>query len=212
VGEPSVEERIAASIAAYDAHAREHKARHRGSRPTADIRRFAQLADDGALVLDVACGPASDMRQLRDAGLKPVGVDLSWGALEEARLLLPKDPLVRAPFDDLPFRIRSFRGLWLNDAFAHLPRAAWRENFARLLNYLEAGPVYFACVRGDADLEPWEDPVLGVVYRSSAHEREIEALLTSHGLLDVQVELRPDPFLDRKRPWVVGLGRTPAGG
>lgn len=206
--EPSVEQRIASSIAAYDARAREYKERLRGSRPLADIRRFAQFAEEGALVLDVACGPASDMRPLGDAGLKPVGVDLSWGALEEARLLLPKDPMVQAPFDDLPFRIRSFGGLWMNDSFAHLPREAWRDTFARLLNFLDSGPVYFACVRGDADLEPYEDPVLGRVYRSAAHESEIEALLTSHGLLDVQVEIRPDPFLDRKRPWVVGLGRS----
>lgn len=209
MADPSVEQRIETSIAAYDAHARQYKERLRGTRPLADIRRFAQLAGDGALVLDVGCGPASDMRQLREAGVKPIGVDLSRGALEEAHLLLPKAPLVRASFADLPFRIRSFGGLWLNDAFVHLPRRAWRDTFGRLLNFLDAGPVYFACLRGDADLEASEDPVLGLVYRSAAHEREVEALLTSHRLVDVQVELRPDPLQERKRPWVVGLGRKP---
>lgn len=204
----SVDERMAASIAAYDENARAFKEMIRGSRPLADVRRFAQLAGDDALVLDAGCGPASDMRALRDAGLRPVGVDISRGALEEARLLLPRDPLVRAPFDRLPFRIRSFGGLWLNAAFAHLPRSAWRDTFTRLLTYLDTGPVYFATIRGRGDLEAVEDPALGPIYRSDAVEEEVEALLSSHGLRDVLVEVRPDPVLDRRRPWVVGLGRV----
>jgi SAM-dependent methyltransferase len=204
----TIEARIAASIRAHGDNARAFKEARRDARPLADVRRFAQVAERGALVLDVGCGPASDMRQLRDAGLKPVGVDMAWGALEEARLLLPKDPLVMAPFDDLPFRIRSFRGLWLNDAFGNLPRAWWRETFAALLLYVERGPVFIACERGNADLEPADDPVLGRTYRSSAHEAEIEALLDSHGLEDVQIELRPHPLTDRPRAWVVGHGRV----
>lgn len=201
-----MEARIAASIRAYGEHAQAYKEARRDARPLADIRRFAQLAEPGALVLDVGCGPAADMRQLRDAGLKPVGVDMSWGALEEGRLLLPKDPLVMAPFDDLPFRIRSFDGLWLNDAFGNLPRGRWREVFAHLLLLVEAGPVFLGCERGDADLEPVDDPVLGRVYRSSAHEGEIAALFSSHGLTDVQVELRPHPVDGRRNAWVAAHG------
>ncbi len=208
MGAETVDERIEASLAAYDENARAYKEAIRRTRPLADVRRFAQLAGDGALVLDAGCGPASDMRALRDAGVRPVGVDISEGALAEARLLLPRDPLVRAPFDRLPFRIRSFQGLWLNAAFAHLPRAQWRDMFARLLTYLDTGPVYFSTIRGQGDLEPVEDPALGTIYRSDALEAEVEALLTSHGLRDVVVEVRPDPLLDRRRPWVVGLGRV----
>lgn len=206
---PGVEdERIAKSIAAYGRNARAYQEHLRHRRPVQDVRRFAQLADRGALVLDVGCGPASDLRSLRDRGLRPVGVDLSFGALQEARLLLPRDPLVQAPYDRLPFRRRVFAGLWMNGSFAHLPRAAWRDSFATLLGYLDKGPVYFACIRGVGDLEPVEDPILGAIYRSDATEDEVEALLASHGVQDLQVELRPDPILDRKRPWVVALGRT----
>jgi hypothetical protein len=32
-------------------------------------------------------------------------------------------------------------------------------------------------------------------------------MLQSHGLTDLTVEVRPDPILDRRRPWVVALGR-----
>ncbi len=158
-------------------------------------------------MLDAACGPANDLRLLRDAGVHPVGLDLSMGALAEARMLLPRHPLVRAPLDDPPFRPRSFGGLWLSSAFTHLPRAAWRPTFARLVDLVDHGPIYLSCLRGDLDLEPVGDPVLGPIHVSGASEAEIEALLTSHGVSDLTVELRPDPIHDRRRPWVVALGR-----
>lgn len=201
-----LDERTLASIAAYDAHARAYQESLRLKRPVADVRRFADRAARGDLVLDAGCGPANDLRLLRDAGVHPVGVDLSAGALHEARMLLPRHPLVRAPLDRLPFAPRSFGGLWLSGAFTHLPRGAWRQTFAGLLELLASGPVYLSCYRGTVDLERLEDPVLGTVYVSAATEAEVEALFASHRLRDVTVEVRPDPVHDRRRPWVVALG------
>lgn len=201
-----LDRRTLRSIAAYDEHAAEYQAAFRLKRPVADVRRFGDLAQRGCLVLDVGCGPAIDLRVLADLGVHPVGVDLSLGALTYARMLLPRHPLVQAPMHDLPFRPRSFGGLWMSSAFTHLPRAQWRPTFAALLDLLDSGPVYFSCYRGTADLEPVEDPLLGRVHRSQATEDEVEAMLVSHGLEDVQVELRPDPIVDRRRPWVIALG------
>lgn len=202
-----MDERTRASIAAYDEHAEEYQRAFRLKRPVADLRRFGDLAERGCLVLDVGCGPATDLRALADLGVHPVGIDLSMGALRYARMLLPRYPLVRAPLEDPPFRPRSFGGLWLSSAFTHLPRAEWRATFGNLLTYLTTGPVYFSCYRGTADMEEVDDPLLGTVHRSQATEDEVEALLTSHGLRDVQVEVRPDPIVDRRRPWVIALGR-----
>lgn len=206
----SLDERTLKSIAAYDAHAREYQESLRLKRPAADIRRFSAFAERDALVMDVGCGPANDLRLLRDAGVHPLGVDLSLGALREARMLLPRHPLVRAPFHDLPLRKRSFGGLWMSGSFNHLPRSRWRENFEYLLQFLDTGPVYLSCYRGRADLSEVDDPILGTVYVSAAHEDEVEQLFASAGLKDVTVELRPDPLVDRKRPWVVALGHRPA--
>ncbi|MFP4149628.1 MAG: class I SAM-dependent DNA methyltransferase [Nitriliruptoraceae bacterium] len=201
-----LDERTASSIAAYDEHARAYQESLRLRRPVADVRRFAALARRGDLVLDAGCGPANDLRLLRDAGVHPVGVDLSLGALREARMLLPRHPLVRAPLDDLPFVPRSFGGLWLSGSFTHLPRSAWRPTFAALLEHLAEGPVYLAAYRGSADLAAVDDPVLGPIHVSAVTETEVTALCRSHGLTDLSVEVRPDPILDRARPWVVALG------
>jgi SAM-dependent methyltransferase len=201
-----LDERTLASVAAYDEHARAYQESLRLRRPVADVRRFAAHARRDDLVLDAGCGPANDLRLLRDAGVHPVGVDLSLGALREARMLLPRHPLVRAPLDRLPFRPRSFGGLWLSGAFTHLIRADWHQTFGALLEHLDRGPIYFSCPRGDRDLARVDDPVLGEVFVSAASEREVEAMLSSHGVKDLTVEIRPDPILDRRRPLVVALG------
>lgn len=204
-----IDERTRQSIAAYDEHAAEYQEAFRLKRPVSDVRRFGDLAERGCLVLDAGCGPAIDLRVLADLGVHPVGLDLSLGALRHARMLLPRHPLVRAPLHAPPFRPRSFGGLWLSSAFTHLPRAQWRDTFASLLGVLDAGPVYFSCYRGTADMEEVDDPVLGRTWRSQATEDEVEALLTSHGIRDVQVDVRPDPIVDRRRPWVIALGHVP---
>lgn len=201
-----LDDRTLAAVAAYDARARAYQQSLRLRRPVADIRRFAAFVRRGDLVLDAACGPATDLRLLRDIGVHPVGVDLSAGVLTEARLMMPRHPLVRAPLHDLPFRPRSFGGLWLSAAFDHLPRSTWPETFASLMGLLDHGPVYLSCTRGTADLAEVDDPVLGTIYRSEATEREIATMLAAHGLQDLSVELRPDPIVDRKRPWVVAHG------
>lgn len=200
--------RTRSAIDAYGPVAREYRDQVRLRRPVADVRRFASFARRDDLVLDVGCGPANDLRVLRDAGLHPVGIDLSPGALTEARVLLPRHPLVLADFQDPPFLDRSFGGLWMSGAFAHLPRERWRDALARLLRLIGSGPVYFTCHRGRADLEPFNDPLLGEVHVSAATEEEVEALLRSLGVSDVSVEVRPDLRLDRKVPWVVALGRV----
>lgn len=201
-----LDERTLTSVAAYDEHAAAYQQSLRLKRPVADVRRFADRARRDDLVLDAGCGPANDLRLLRDAGVHPVGVDLAMGALREARMLLPRHPLVQAPLHALPFRDRAFGGLWMSGTFTHLPRSDWRPLFADLLRLVDHGPVHLACYRGTADLEPLDDPVLGKVYVSAATESELETLFTAHGLREISIELRPDPIHDRKRPWVVALG------
>lgn len=203
------DEATAAAVAAYDEHAADYQQALRLRRPQADVRRFAAFARRHDLVLDAGCGPASDLRLLRDAGLHPVGLDLSMGALSTARLLLPHHPLVCAPITDPPFAPGSFQGAWISGGFSHLARRDWPQALTGLVRLCSRGPVYFSCLRGDDDLAERDDPVLGPVPVSSAHEDQVESLLAAQGLADLQVEVRPDPLLDRKRPWVVALGRLP---
>lgn len=200
--------RTRAAIAAYDERGADYQQAYRRRRSRLDVHRFAAMAADDALVLDAGCGPASDTRLLRDANLHPVGVDLSMGALRTARMLLPRDPFVQAPYDDLPFASRTFGGLWLSGSLDHLPRNQWSTTLDTFFRLLDRGPVYFSCVRGEADLRPFEHPVLGTVAVSAANEEQVEKLLASRGVVDLTVEVRPEPLMAKKVPLVVAIGRV----
>jgi SAM-dependent methyltransferase len=203
-----LDERTRASISAFDEHAQAYQEAFRMKRPVADARRFAEFAGRGALVADVACGPGSDLRLLSSVGLHPVGIDASIGALQFARLLLPRHPLVLSPLEDMPFDDDTFDGLWLSSAFTHMPRADWPNAFAQVMAKRRGGPVYFSCYRGSKDMERVDDSILGAVHRSQATEQEVATMMSAHGLLDVQVEVRGDPIVDRRQPWVVALARA----
>lgn len=203
-----LDERTLSSIAAYDQHAQAYQEAFRMKRPVADARKFAEFAGRGALVADVACGPGCDLRLLSSVGLHAVGIDASIGALRFARLLLPRHPLVLSPFEGMPFDDDTFDGLWLSSAFTHLPRGQWAPAFAHVMSKRRSGPVYFSCYRGRGDMDRVSDTVLGTVHRSQATEDEVASMMAAHGLEDVQVEVRGDPIVDRRRPWVVALARA----
>ncbi|MGO8870251.1 MAG: ubiquinone/menaquinone biosynthesis methyltransferase [Acidimicrobiales bacterium] len=62
----------------------------------------------GSRVLDVACGTGDFLTILRDAGLRPVGMDLSWGMLAANRTVLP---LAQADGSALPVATASVDGI-----------------------------------------------------------------------------------------------------
>lgn len=198
------------SVAAYDEHAAAYQLGLRRHRPASELRRFAQAAGRGTIVLDAACGPANDLRLLRDAGVHPIGLDLSHGALVHARMLLPRDGLVQAAVQDPPFGDGVFGGLWCNGTLTHLPRDQWRATFAALVRTLGQGPVTLLCYRGEVDLTEVVDDVLGTIHVSAATEEEVAGMFDERGLEDVRVEVRPDPLHGRRRPIIVATGTLPA--
>ena len=201
--------RTRASIQAYDGVADEYQLRLRTHRPLTDVKRFASDLPRGAVVLDAGCGPANDIRLLRDQGLHVIGLDLSEGALAHARLLLPRDGLVRGPLEDPPFDDGSFDGLWCNGGLDHTPRDRWRTVFAALMKTVASGPVMLSCDRGTVDRIEVEDEVLGTINVSAITEEEAVTMFEERGLVDVRVEVRPHPLHGRRRPKLVAHGRKP---
>jgi len=65
-----------------------------------------------ALVLDAGCGGGVPvMTRFVEAGLEPVGLDLSWIQLALARARVPEAALVQADLAALPFGDGSFEAL-----------------------------------------------------------------------------------------------------
>lgn len=82
-------------------------------RPYAAYPLFVQLLDleEGAPVLDVACGPGLLLRAAKAWGLSASGVDLSREALALGRTYVPECGKARANAQRLPFADESFQGI-----------------------------------------------------------------------------------------------------
>lgn len=195
------------SVAAYDAAAAAYQEHWRGRRPLDAVRRFAGLAGRGARVLDPACGPALDVRLLRDAGLKVVAGDLSHASMRIGRTLFPKGALARWDLRRLPFLDGTFGGVWAPSALQHLPRAAIRPALAELRRVHASGPIHLTFREGTGELEEFDDPPVGSVFVTSVTADQLRALLLAAGYGHVEVESRPDPLERREVSWVYGWGQ-----
>lgn len=85
----------------------------------------------GSTVLDLACGTGDLCRTLRDAGLAPIGIDISAGMLESAHA---NAALVRADILDLPMADESADGIVCGFALRNVVSAdAFFHECARVL-------------------------------------------------------------------------------
>jgi len=86
---------------------------------------YLEVAPPAAPVLDLACGGGRHLRELADAGVEAIGLDLSRVLLAEARQAAPGVPLVRADMRRLPFRDEAFGGLTsFFTSFGYFPSVA----------------------------------------------------------------------------------------
>lgn len=76
-----------------------------------DARHTLNLlaAEPGAKVLDAGCGTGRNLARLRASGVRPFGLDFSFGMLRVASRNVPGIPLVQADLEaELPFRAGRF--------------------------------------------------------------------------------------------------------
>lgn len=84
-----------------------HRDRAEARRAVALLRETTGLGP-GARVLDVGCGPGRHLGELRQAGCRATGLDLSQNMIEAARAAVPEAGLVRADMRLLPLRSGAF--------------------------------------------------------------------------------------------------------
>lgn len=118
----------------------------------------------GDAVLDAGCGAGAPvMAQLSDAGLQPVGLDISMAQLRLARARRAMTNVAEGDLAALPFRDGVFDGLVSFYAVIHVPRADHSVVFSEFWRVLRSGGVALLCVGSD-DLPEDHDPAswLGV--------------------------------------------------
>lgn len=125
------------------------------------VSDLAARLDPAAPVLDAGCGAGVPvMTRLVEAGLKPVGLDLSGIQLALARERVPEAPLVQADLAALPFGDRSFEGVVSYYAVIHVPRSNHRAVLGEVRRVLRPGGFALLCL-GSGDLPEDRDTYLG---------------------------------------------------
>ncbi len=201
---------LTVTVNAYDRCASEYLEAWKDRRPRESARRFARMAGEDALVLDVAGGPGLDVRLLRDVGLRAASGDLSMECMRVAHTFFPKGLLARWDYRALPFADGQFNGIWAPAALQHLPRRAILPAMKELARVQSGGPIFMTFPEGESDMGLVEDPPAGPVQVTSVTSEELRGLLLRMGSVDVEVESRPDPRGIPLR-WVHGLGIAPSG-
>jgi demethylmenaquinone methyltransferase/2-methoxy-6-polyprenyl-1,4-benzoquinol methylase len=146
---PEGEEKVAAVRSMFDAIAPRYDLVNRVMTFRMDVgwRRKTLAALDlaaGATVLDLACGTGDLCREVQGAGLRPIGVDLSFGMLAAARTSAPllQGDVLRLPVPDgsvdgvtCGFALRNFAAL--PPFFAELARCVRPGGRIALLDVAE---------------------------------------------------------------------------
>ncbi|WP_247000085.1 class I SAM-dependent methyltransferase [Halosolutus gelatinilyticus] len=113
---------------------------------------------DGDRILDVGCGPGSDLETMVSAGYDATGLDITPSFLRAASDRLPATSLARGDMRRLPFRNGAFDGVWSCASFLHVPRPDAVETLREFRRVLaDAGIVYLSVKRSETEPRDGED-------------------------------------------------------
>lgn len=144
------------------------------------IRRAVKILPPDGKFLDVGCGPFS---RLWPVGLHPIGLDLS---AEYTRSYHGRnEPVITGSADELPFRDRSFDGIWSFGLLHHLPDDAVHKTIDEMVRVCRDNG-YIIIFDAVKPVSAWRQPLASVIRRiDRGHyvrdERHIEEILRSHG-------------------------------
>lgn len=203
-----MDQRIAETVAAYDAAAEAYQLEWRDRRLRDAIRKFGAMAGRGNPILDVASGPALDVRLLRDTGVKVVAGDRSHEVMRVGKMYFPKGALARWDFRRLPFGDATFDGVWAPAALHHLPRAQIRPTLAEWRRVQRSGPIFVTFLEGHEEMAEHDDPPAGKVWATRVTGDQLKALLLAADYAEVEVERRPDLLGRTQLTWLYGWGRV----
>lgn len=132
----------------------------------------------GDRVLDVGCGPGSDLETVAAAGYDVTGLDITPAFLRAARDHVADASLVRGDMRRLPFRTDAFDGVWSSASFLHVPRSDAIETLRAFRRVLGEAGIVFLSVKREATTPGESEDRHFEYYRPN----ELRALLHDAGL------------------------------
>lgn len=188
----------AETIAVYDAKAGEYLKIAPGGGQNRHLVTFASAMPEGAVVLDLGCGPGADSGYLRDLGFQVTALDASAEMAAVARREFGLKVTIGS-FDDITGK-DIYHGIWASFSLLHAPKADMPRHLLALAKALKPGGVLVIGLKtGDGERRD----ALGRRY-GYYQQAEIAGLLTDAGLTVGKIETGKDRGLDGVvAPWMV---------
>lgn len=150
---------VAVVRAAYDAIGEDyHRWSHADPTRIAYVTRLAERLPAGSLVLELGCGPGDPATRMLSERHRVVGVELSRGQLEIARVKAPRAALVQADVTRLSVRPESVDAIASFFVLGHLPSAAHAPLLTSFGTWLKPGGVLVTTAplsAGDGYVDEW---------------------------------------------------------
>lgn len=138
---------VSRTLEAYESNAEAYVRKYRSQSAAALYGDpfFDALAGDR--VLDVGCGPGSDLETFAADGYEAVGLDPTESFLRAARDRGITASLARGDMRELPFGDATFDGVWSSASFLHVPRSEAVPTLREIRRILRPDGVFFCSVK-----------------------------------------------------------------
>lgn len=191
------------TIRSYDKVASAWVAAHSGVNYWADELAIFQRYLPAGYVLEIGAGGGRDAELLDGAGYDYVGIDISGGLLEQARIRNPKLPFLEASIYDIKSSI-LFDGFWCSATLLHLPKSRVEEALLSIHGAIRPKGVGFITIKeGYGDMIPEKETIDGIEivrHFSCYQEEEFGDHLKATGYKTLEMQRRED---SPKTTWLI---------
>ncbi len=143
-----ITDNLQATIKWYDDHASDYAAKVRTKAQLIELEQFSNYLPKDAKVLDVGCAAGRDSHILKELGFQMTGVDISPELIKIAKKEHSDIKFIEANFLDLPFKNRTFEGIWASASLVHLEtKEQVKEALQEFKRVLTDDGILYLCVQ-----------------------------------------------------------------
>jgi len=163
-------------------------------------RLFSMVESVKPLILDIGCGNGKDTRYLQHVSVA-VGIDISYGMLQEAKKHLSAGDFCQMDMRNLGFSNGLFDGVWANGCIYHVPKTDFilvLEEIRRILKRAGIFSFNFKVGTGEQLEESPRSYAGSPRFYAYYTTNEMERLLRQNSFAIVKKQLYPEKIFDEE--------------
>jgi ubiquinone/menaquinone biosynthesis C-methylase UbiE len=198
------------TIQTYDEHAKEFDDSRAQLAMHDRMDEFLSVLP-GKSVLEVGCGPGRDARIFVDKGFDVVGVDLSKGLLDVARIKVPEAKFKNIDATDLQFNNNVFDGVWASAVYLHLSLQDFQKALREAFRVLKPdGIIRFSIKKGEGSSEEEDERLKNAKRLFFFYTREqVERFVVNTGFSMLNLMENEGKRNEKKVQWIDVIAKKP---